>query len=40
MQTAQTISTELFDDKIGWKYEASQHFGVLETIMEHAKVNV
>jgi DNA-binding Lrp family transcriptional regulator len=40
MQTRQMISTELFDDKVGWKYEASQHSSVLETITEHAKVNV
>jgi len=40
MQSRQTISTELFDDKVGWKYEATQHLSVLETIVEHAKVNV
>ncbi len=39
-QTRQTISTELFDEKVGWKFETAQHLGTLETITEHAKVNV
>jgi len=39
-QAWQTISAELFEDKIGWKYESSQHLAVLDTIVEHAKVNV
>jgi len=37
-QSRQMISPELFDDKIGWKYELTQHLATLETIMEHAKV--
>ena len=38
-QAWQTISAELFEDKIGWKYESSQHLAVLDGIVEHAKVN-
>jgi len=38
-QTRQTISTELFEDKIGWKYESAQHLTALDAILEHAKVN-
>jgi len=34
------ISTELFDDKTGWKYESSQHLAVLDGIIEQAKVSV
>lgn len=38
MQTRQTISPELFEDKIGWKYELGQHLTTLDAIVEHAKV--
>jgi len=38
-QTRQTISTELFSDEIGWKYEFHQHLAALDAIVEHAKVN-
>ena len=39
-QTWQTVSAELFEDKIGWKYELTQHLAALDVIVEHAKVNV
>ncbi len=39
-QTGQTISPELFDNKLGWRYELSQHLAALDAIVEHAKVNV
>jgi len=38
-QTQQTISTELFSDKVGWKYESHQHLVALDAIVGHAKVN-
>jgi len=38
MQTRQTISAELFADKVGWKYEPSQHYAALDAIVEHARV--
>jgi len=38
MQTRQTISPELFEDKIGWKYELGHHLTALDAIVEHAKV--
>jgi hypothetical protein len=38
MQTRQTISAELFDDKVGWKYEPGQHYAALDAIMEHARL--
>jgi DNA-binding Lrp family transcriptional regulator len=37
-QNWQTISFELFEDKAGWKYESSQHFATLDSIVEHTKV--
>lgn len=37
-QTRQTISVELFEDKVGWKYEPSQYLDALDAIVEHAKV--
>ncbi len=37
-QTRQTISAELFENKVGWKYESSRHHEALEAIIEHAKV--
>ena len=39
-QTWQTISAELFENKTGWKYESSQHFASLDTILQNAKVSV
>jgi len=39
-QTWQTVSAELFEDKTGWKYESSQHFAALGTIVQNAKVSV
>jgi DNA-binding Lrp family transcriptional regulator len=38
-QARQTISAELFEDKVGWKYELSRHLATLEAIVEHAKVS-
>lgn len=38
-QTRQTISTELFADKDGWKYESDQHLDALDAIVDDAKVN-
>jgi len=37
-QARQTISAELFEDKVGWKYESGRHLDTLDTIAEHAKV--
>jgi len=39
-QTQQTISAELFENKTGWRYESSQHFAALETILQSAKVSI
>lgn len=39
-QTRQTISTEVFEDKVGWKYESAQHLAALDAIVDHAKVNI
>lgn len=38
IQTRQTISAELFDDKVGWKYEPGQHYAALDAIVEHARL--
>jgi DNA-binding Lrp family transcriptional regulator len=38
-QARQTISTELFENKMGWKYELSRHLATLDAIVEHAKVS-
>jgi DNA-binding Lrp family transcriptional regulator len=38
-QVRQTISTELFEDKVGWKYDLSRHLATLDSIVEHAKVS-
>jgi hypothetical protein len=37
-QARQTISVELFEDKVGWKYESNRHLEALDAIVEHAKV--
>jgi DNA-binding Lrp family transcriptional regulator len=39
-QSRQMISTELFEDKVGWKYDSIQHLAALDAILEHAKVKV
>jgi DNA-binding Lrp family transcriptional regulator len=39
-QYQQTISSELFDDETGWKYEPSQHLATLDSIVQNAKVSV
>jgi DNA-binding Lrp family transcriptional regulator len=39
-QSWQTISSELFDNETGWKYEPSQHLATLDSIVQHAKVSV
>jgi DNA-binding Lrp family transcriptional regulator len=38
-QARQTISAELFEDKVGWKYDLSRHLATLDSIVEHAKVS-
>jgi DNA-binding Lrp family transcriptional regulator len=38
-QARQTISAELFENKMGWKYELSRHLATLDAIIEHAKVS-
>jgi DNA-binding Lrp family transcriptional regulator len=38
-QARQTISAELFENKMGWKYELSRHLATLDAIVEHAKVS-
>jgi DNA-binding Lrp family transcriptional regulator len=37
-QARQSISPELFEDKVGWKYELGRHLDTLDAIVEHAKV--
>lgn len=37
-QTRQTISSELFEDEGGWKYDLSRHLDALDAIVENAKV--
>ena len=38
-QARQTISAELFENKMGWKYELGRHLATLDAIVEHAKVS-
>jgi DNA-binding Lrp family transcriptional regulator len=38
-QVRQTISAELFEDKVGWKYDLSRHLATLDTVVENAKVS-
>jgi DNA-binding Lrp family transcriptional regulator len=38
-QARQTISAELFEDKVGWKYDLSRDLTTLDSIVEHAKVS-
>ncbi|MGD0550246.1 MAG: winged helix-turn-helix transcriptional regulator [Candidatus Bathyarchaeia archaeon] len=38
-QARQSISAELFEDKLGWKYDLSRHLATLDAIVEHAKVS-
>jgi DNA-binding Lrp family transcriptional regulator len=37
-QARQTISAELFEDEVGWKYELSRHLATLDATLEHARV--
>lgn len=37
-QARQTISAELFEDEVGWKYELSRDLATLDATVEHAKV--
>lgn len=37
-QTRQTISAELFEDRVGWKYDLNRQLEALASIVEHAKV--
>jgi DNA-binding Lrp family transcriptional regulator len=39
-QARQSISAELFEDKVGWKYELSRQLATLDAIIEHAKVSL
>jgi DNA-binding Lrp family transcriptional regulator len=39
-QSWQTVSSELFDNKTGWKYESSQHLATLDSIVQNAKVRM
>jgi len=34
----QTISAELFENKVGWKYEPGQHLAALDAIVENARL--
>jgi DNA-binding Lrp family transcriptional regulator len=38
-QARQTISAELFENKMGWKYELGRDLATLDAIVEHAKVS-
>jgi DNA-binding Lrp family transcriptional regulator len=37
-QARQSISAELFEDKLGWKYDLSRDLATLDASVEHAKV--
>jgi DNA-binding Lrp family transcriptional regulator len=38
-QARQTVSAELFEDKVGWKYILGRHLATLDSVVEHAKVS-
>jgi DNA-binding Lrp family transcriptional regulator len=39
-QARQSISAELFEDKVGWKYDLSRQLATLDAIVEQAKVSL